>query len=206
MSFELDPLHLFYGFAALAAVLVVEAVYLLFHNTQSYRTRVNRRLDMSSKESDREKVLVQLRRERGLSADGGYALPIAAFNRLVLQSGAKVQPARVALMLALAGLLAFLGVFIWRGEVVEALGGTAFGVTVVPLVALMYMRRRRQKAFGTQFPEAIDVIVRSLRAATRPPSPSRWSPGSFPTRSAPSSAWWRTRSPTGPISKGRCGT
>ena len=71
MSFEIDPLYLFYGSAALAAVLVAEAIYLLFHNTQSYRTRVNRRLEMSSKESNREKVLVQLRRERGLSADGG---------------------------------------------------------------------------------------------------------------------------------------
>ena len=38
MSFELDPLYLFYGSAALAAVLVVEALYLLFHNTKDYRT------------------------------------------------------------------------------------------------------------------------------------------------------------------------
>jgi tight adherence protein B len=160
MSFEIDPLYLFYGSAALAA----EALYLLFHNTQSYRTRVNRRLAMSSTEPDREKVLVQLRRERGLSAEGGYALPIVAFNRLVLQSGVKVKPARVAMMLTLAALLAFLGVFAWRGELIEAVAAAVVGVTVLPLLVLMYMRRRRQKAFGAQFPEAIDVIVRSLRA------------------------------------------
>jgi tight adherence protein B len=163
VSFEIDPLYLFYGSAALAAVLVAEAIYLLFHNTQSYRTRVNRRLDMSSKESNREKVLVQLRRERGLSADGGYALPVAAFNRLVMQSGVKVKPARVAVLLALSALVAFLGVFAWRGELIEALAAAVVGVTLLPLAVLMW-RRRRQKAFGAQFPEAIDVIVRSLRA------------------------------------------
>lgn len=164
MPFEIDPLYLFYGFAALAAVLVAEALYLLFHNTQSYRTRVNRRLKVSSKEPDREKVLVQLRRERGLSADGGYALPIAAFNRLVLQSGVKVEPARVALMLSLAAVAAFLGVFVWRGELLEAAAAALVGVTAFPYAVLVWMRRRRQKAFGAQFPEAIDVIVRSLRA------------------------------------------
>jgi tight adherence protein B len=164
MSYEIDPLYLFYGSAALAAVLVAEALYLLFHNTQSYRTRVNRRLAMSSKEPDREKVLVQLRRERGLSADGGYALPVAAFNRLVLQSGVKVEPARVAVMLGLSAVMAFLGVFVWRGEIVEASAAALLGVTALPLAVLVWKRRRRQKAFGAQFPEAIDVIVRSLRA------------------------------------------
>lgn len=164
MPFDIDPLYLFYGCAAVAAALAVEAVYLLFHNTQSYRSRVNRRLAISAKESDREKVLVQLRRERGLSADGGYALPIAAFNRLVLQSGVKVQPARVGLILALSALFAFLGVFVWRGEIVEAAGAALFGVTILPLLVLMWLRRRRRNAFGAQFPEAIDVIVRSLRA------------------------------------------
>lgn len=164
MTFELDPLYLFYGCAAVAAALAAEALYLLFHNTQSYRSRVNRRLAISSKETDREKVLVQLRRERGLSADGGFALPLAAFNRLVLQSGVKVQPARVGLILALSALFAFLGVFAWRGEVVEAAGAAVLGVTVLPLLVLMWLRRRRRNAFGAQFPEAIDVIVRSLRA------------------------------------------
>jgi hypothetical protein len=35
MSFELDPLYLFYGSAALAAVLVVEALYLLLHTPRA---------------------------------------------------------------------------------------------------------------------------------------------------------------------------
>jgi tight adherence protein B len=164
MTFEIDPLYVFYGFAAIAAVLVVEALYLLLHNKKDYRTRVNRRLSISGKEANREKVLVQLRRERGLSTDGGYALPLAAFNRLVIQSGVKVEPTRVVLALSICGLAGFMGVFAWTGEALYGLGAAASCAILVPLAALLWLRKRRLKAFGAQFPEAIDIIVRSLRA------------------------------------------
>jgi tight adherence protein B len=164
MPFELDPLYVFYASAALAAVLVAEAIYLLFHNTKDYRARVNRRLEVAGKEVNREQILVQLRRERGLTADGGYLLPLAAFNRLIVQSGVKVNPARTALILAALGIGAFGGVLAWRGEVLQAVAAGGLAVTVIPLAALLHLRKRRRTAFGTQFPEAIDIIVRSLRA------------------------------------------
>jgi tight adherence protein B len=164
MPFDLDPLYAFYAFAALAAVLAAEAIYLLFHNTKDYRARVNRRLEVAGKDVSREQILVQLRRERGLTAEGGYLLPLKAFNRLVVQSGVKVSPGRSALILAGLGLGAFGGILAWRGELLEAVAAAVVAVTVIPLLALLYLRKRRRNAFGAQFPEAIDIIVRSLRA------------------------------------------
>ena len=164
MSFDIAPLLLIYAFAGLAAVLVAEAVYLLFHNTNSYRTRVNRRLHIAGKEGDREKVLVQLRRERGLSADGGLALPFASLNRLLIQSGVTVTAGRIAPKLAILAILAFGVVNVVRGDLVEAVAAAAVAVTVLPFVALVFLRKRRRDQFGAQFPEAIDIIVRSLRA------------------------------------------
>ena len=140
MAFELDPLYVFYGFAALAAVLVAEALYLLLHSRKDYRTRVNRRLSISAKEANREKVLVQLRRERGLSTEGGYRLPLAAFNRLVIQSGVKVEPTRVALALSTCGLVGFMVVFAWTGEALYGLAGAAGCAVLIPLAALMWRR------------------------------------------------------------------
>jgi tight adherence protein B len=35
---------------------------------------------------------------------------------------------------------------------------------VLPFMVLRFLRSRRQKKFGAQFPDAIDIIVRSLRA------------------------------------------
>jgi tight adherence protein B len=40
----------------------------------------------------------------------------------------------------------------------------AVSAALLPYVALRFMRSRRQSRFGTQFPDALDVIVRSLRA------------------------------------------
>jgi tight adherence protein B len=164
MSFDIDPLYLFYGLAALAAILAGEAVYLLFHNARAHRGRVNRRLEISGKEADREKVLVQLRRERGLTAEGGYRLPLVALNRLLIQSGVKVSLVRLLPALGLFAALAFAIVFTSRGNAIEAAGAAFFGATIVPLMVLRYLRNRRRNKFGGQFPEAIDVIVRSLRA------------------------------------------
>src|SRR3712207_3041151 len=121
--FNIDPLYLFYGLTALAAVLVAEAAYLLLHNVSSYRTRVNRRLELAGKEADREKVLVQLRRERGLSADGDHLLPLAALNRLILQSGMTLTASRLIPLVAGGALVAFLGIRVARSDLIEALVG-----------------------------------------------------------------------------------
>jgi tight adherence protein B len=164
VPFDLDPLYVFYACAAAAVVLVVEALYLLLHNTKDYRARVNRRLEIAGKETNREQILVQLRRERGLTAEGGYFLPLAALNRLIVQSGVKADPTRIALTLSVLAVGAFAGVLVWRGELFEAIAAAVAAVAVLPLAALLYLRKRRRNAFAAQFPEAIDIIVRSLRA------------------------------------------
>jgi tight adherence protein B len=164
VPFDIDPLVAFYACAAVAAALVVEAVYLLFHNAKDYRTRVNRRLDVAGRETNRERVLVQLRRERGLTAEGGYRLPLAALNRLIVQSGVKADPTRGALAVIGLGFSAFAAVFFWRDNAVTAVAAGIAAGSVLPLAALAFFRKRRRGAFGAQFPEAIDIIVRSLRA------------------------------------------
>ncbi|KAA2234943.1 type II secretion system F family protein [Salinarimonas soli] len=164
MPADIDPLYVFYAAAALAVVLAVEAVYLLFSSERSYRSGVNRRLALGRGENDREKVLVQLRRERGLSPDGTLALPGAALGRLVLQSGVRVEPVRLALYaVGLAG-LSFALALTATGVAAYGLAAGAAGGLVLPVLILTMLRKRRQKRFGEQFPEAIDVIVRSLRA------------------------------------------
>jgi len=164
MWMDLDPLYIFYGFAAVAAVLVAEAAYLLLHSTQDYRQNINRRLVIAGKERDQEKVLVQLRRERGLGSEGGFRLPLQALNRLITQSGFVIQPMRIVPMVLGLGIVVFGGVFFLRHEVIEAAGAALVAVTIVPILVLKYLRKRRREAFAGQFPEAIDIIVRSLRA------------------------------------------
>jgi tight adherence protein B len=149
---------------ALAAGLLVEGVYLLFFNTRSYRKNVNRRLKLLDKQVDRERVLVQLRRERGLSMTGDYRLPLVALNRLILQSGLKLGIGTFAIYLVVLALFAFGLVMITREDLLQASGAALFCCTLLPLLVLKFKRSRRQKKFGAQFADALDIIVRSLRA------------------------------------------
>jgi tight adherence protein B len=50
------------------------------------------------------------------------------------------------------------------GNVTHAVGAALFAAVPLPLLVLRILRGRRQKKFGAQFPDSIDIIVRSLRA------------------------------------------
>ena len=162
--FDFDEIYLIYIFAAVSAVLLFEAVYLLFFSKASYRTRVNRRLILMKDKPDRESILVQLRRERGLTGGGDYRLPMIGLNQLVLQSGLTLGFGMLAAIVTGCALLTFAAALVVRGEVLEAVLAAAFAGVVMPFMVLRFLRSRRQKKFGAQFPDSLDIIVRSLRA------------------------------------------
>jgi tight adherence protein B len=164
MPFELDSVHLVYLLVAISAGLFAEGMYLLFFNSRSYRKNINRRLQLMADEPNRESMLVQLRRERGLTGGGDFRLPLIALNRLILQSGVSIDLTKLVVIVAFVALLAFGTVLVIRAQWLEAFLAAAVCGLVLPLLALKMLRSRRQKAFGAQFPDALDIIVRSLRA------------------------------------------
>jgi tight adherence protein B len=162
--FDIDPVYIFYAFAAVSAILFVEGLYLLFFSASSYRSRINRRLALMTDQPDREGILVQLRRERGLTSGGDYRLPLLAFNRLVLQSGLTIGFTKLLIFIAVGTVAASAGVFYYMGDLRYAAGAAVFSATIAPYLFLRIKRGRRHKVFSAQFPDAIDIIVRSLRA------------------------------------------
>src|SRR6266850_52663 len=164
MSFEFDPIYLIYIFVAAAAVLLVEAIYLLCFSGVSDRKNINRRLKLLKDEPNRENILVQLRRERGLTGGGDYSIGFEAFNKLLLQSGLTMGVSKLLMVIALGALITFGATYVIRNDIVQALVAGVFCGTILPLLVLRFLRGRRRKAFGAQFPDALDMIVRSLRA------------------------------------------
>ncbi|MGC2779762.1 MAG: type II secretion system F family protein [Bradyrhizobium sp.] len=164
MSFEIDPLYVIYGFAAISAILFAEGVYLLFFSTASYRSRINRRLALLSDTPDRQNILVQLRRERGLTSGGDFKLPIVSLNRLIMQSGLSIGLTRLAVFSSVGVVVAFVALLVLRGNVIEAALEALAIALIGPFLVLRTLRARRQKKFGLQLPDSIDIIVRSLRA------------------------------------------
>jgi tight adherence protein B len=164
MPFDLDTPTLIVIFAAISAILFAEAVYLLGFSTASYRSNVNRRLRISKSQPDREAILIQLRRERGLTGDGLFRYGVQWFNRLLLESGMRGGAMKLGLIALVAGGGAFAGVFHFRDSVLEAGGGAVVAALLFPFVTLLIARKRRHGKFAEQFPDAMDIIVRSLRA------------------------------------------
>lgn len=161
---DFDTIYVFYAFIGISAFLIFEAAYLLFFRSASYRKSINRRIELLKDRADREGVLVQLRKERGLTNGGDYRLPIEYLNRLILQSGLSMGVIKLAVyVLAMAAVAAGLTHAI-KGSWLYTAIVFAFFLTAVPLLWLKILRSRRQKKFGAQFPDALDIIVRSLRA------------------------------------------
>jgi tight adherence protein B len=161
---DFNPIYLFYLLIGLSAAMMAEGAYLLAYSKASYRKNINRRLKVMDTRPDRESVLVQLRRERGLTASGDYRLPLVKLNQLMLQSGVSLGFGK---LLAVSGVLAiggFAGTMIFDGSISKALLAIPAAGIALPLFALKVLRSRRQKKFGAQFADAIDIIVRSLRA------------------------------------------
>jgi tight adherence protein B len=162
--FDFDPIYLIYVLVAASAGLFAEGFYLLCFTGATYRNNVNRRLKLLKDQPDRENILIQLRRERGLTSSGGYSLKSVNLNQLVLQSGLTVGFSRLATFVAIGAVIAFVAGVIVRGSVVQALLIALFCGLVLPILVLRFLRNRRHKAFGAQFPDGLDMIVRSLRA------------------------------------------
>jgi tight adherence protein B len=148
--------------AALVAVLIAESAYLLLFNAKRYRENVNRRLQIQREGVSRADALLQLKRERGIDENENGGL--AKLRLRITQTGLAISLQQV--VLACAGLAILPPVAAWlagRSSPLELLALAAAGFAC-PLIAVNILRARRIKRFGEQFPDAIDVIVRSLKA------------------------------------------
>jgi tight adherence protein B len=190
-------LWLIYALAFGATLLGVQALYWVLYRERRDQKTINRRLALTAQLSSPADVLDVLRRERG--ADILARVPsLQNFKQLIVQSGVRLS---VQGLLLSVGLLAMLFYLLLR----FAVGSNFFALTLaVPLAAaaiylfLPRARRRRIAAFAAQLPDALDVIVRGLRAGhpfrvalgiVAREMPIRWglSSASSPTRSCSAS-------------------
>lgn len=163
MDFSATPI--IYGAVFVAVLLLVEGVYLVaFGKTISLNARVNRRLAMLEKGASREQVLEQLRKEMTqhmnarsiplysiLAAKAQKANIAFSPNQLILMMVALMAVAFVALSVATAADLP-----------TRAVVAVAMGVGGIYLW-LNHRAKKRVAMIEEQLPDAIELMVRSLR-------------------------------------------
>jgi tight adherence protein B len=148
-----------------AYFLALEAIFFSVVGRVSARSQVNKRLWSDVTPAEQLQNLVKIRRRRGLAPNGEYILRSQGLNRVILQTGASWGVAGFAALFvagSAAILLAMLFVFS-SSLLTAALGGLLGGAGLVYFV-VMRMRASRQRKLEAQLPEAIDILVRSLKA------------------------------------------
>lgn len=164
MSLDINPIYLVWLMVALSAGLMAEAVYIVCASATKYRTRINHRLMMLQEHTDREAVYIELRRQRGLNGQGEARLGFGALNQLMVQSGLAMGLKTLFIIVIAGAITAFLATLLFRQSLIEAGLAGVLCITLVPYLVLRFLRGRRLKKFEAQFPDALDIIIRSLRA------------------------------------------
>jgi tight adherence protein B len=158
-------LYFIYMLAAASVILAGEALYLSFADRRSRLVSVNRRLRRLTDEVPAEQTLRSLLRERGLTDSGDFLFGLVWLNRLYTQSGITGNPLSFAASFLLAGLaLALLFSFLMDFSALACFIVFLVVGLVLPLLVLRRARNKRIRKFARQLPDALDMIVRSLRA------------------------------------------
>jgi len=160
--FELiDPIWILSVSVFGLAVLLAEFGYRVYYET-GRRSRVSRRL-YASRQGHVEDAPLMLRRGRRVSEGRFSLLDFGWARRLYVQSGVGLKPYTLLATSAAGATTLVVLLSFWLDPLI-ALAVGAFVFALAPLAVLHFLRKRRQRRFGDQFPEAIDIIVRSLRA------------------------------------------
>ena len=172
----IEPIYIVYGAIFLTVFFLVEGLYYFLGRGASGRKNVNRRMQLLADDADTKKVLASLRR----SEDNRWehlGLPGVALNRLdrmVTQSGLGTDLKKVLLMMAAVAVALFLGLLVLAARspmipfglptiLLAVLLSMILGV-MGPVAYLAFRKARRLKQFAEQLPDALDMMVRSLRA------------------------------------------
>jgi tight adherence protein B len=125
---------------------------------------VNRRLATVERTGSLGDLVIELRKQRGLTEDGKSIFSWAWVADLVIRSGVIVEPRRWALMMIGVVLAGGVGGLLAVHNVLGAVAGALLMAVGAPLGYLNFMAARRSKGLSAQLPNALEVMVRSLEA------------------------------------------
>ena len=162
---EISPTVIIYGAIFLGILILVQGVYMLvFGRSIRLDSRMNRRLEFLEKSADRSKALETLRKEI-TQHSGGVAIP---FYSLLADKAAKgrvaFSPLALIGMMVLVGAATFLALDFMTeaATVLKAAIAVSFGIGGI-WFWVSRQAKKRMDLIEEQLPDAIDLIVRSLR-------------------------------------------
>ena len=128
------------------------------------KRQVNRRLKVAEKVDGVSALVMELRKQRGLTAEGRRGERLRWLSNLIVASGLTYEPRKWAMMAFAAAAVAALLVAIVLKQPLLAIPAALVVGLGGPIAVLKFKAAARAKAISVQLPQALDIVVRSLEA------------------------------------------
>lgn len=161
MVLDMTAVYLVLVFAAV--FLVSQALFGLLR-TAKVKRMVNQRLRVADRVGGIQELVIELRKQRGLAADGELKGGQQWLAKLIVASGVRYDARRWLTLIGAAALAGAAGLFFLTKSVVLAPVGAVVTGVLAPYGYLKFKAAQRSKALSEQLPQALDIVVRSLEA------------------------------------------
>ncbi|MEL7151522.1 MAG: type II secretion system F family protein [Pseudomonadota bacterium] len=163
MVISAEPL--IYGLIFLAVLALVQGIYLtVFGKSISLNSRVNRRLEMLEKGAGREQVLEQLRKEMSQHMSSRSIPLYAMLADKAQKANIAFTPGQLIMVMAVLTVVAFVLLTFGTGAsmIIRVVISVVMGVGAV-YIWVNNTAKKRLAMIEEQLPEAVELMVRSLR-------------------------------------------
>ena len=163
---SIDPLYILYTALFIGVLLFIEGIYYLIQDSRGgTQATVNRRLRMLATGESSAEILRKLRRQSEKTGIQAIAQILPRFDQMITHAGLAIPVTRMLTIMGGLTLVVFVGLLVLKtfavGLALVIAGAVGVGL---PILYLSRRKRLRLKRFGEQLPDALDLIVRSLRA------------------------------------------
>jgi tight adherence protein B len=167
-----DTTTILYGLIFFAAVLLAEGIFILYRDYNRKNNRqANQRLRLRASGISSKETLLKLRQDAELNAvrdeekRSPFLQPVQALAQLLRECGVAASTSRVIMIMVGLSLVLWLLMLVASplSPVASLPMAIIMGISI-PIFLLLRKKRLRLKAFQAQLPDALDMMVRSLRA------------------------------------------
>ncbi len=163
------PIEIIYVLIFGSGFLFVQAIFGLVRTARSGHV-VNQRLRVEAQTGSGREALTVMRKSRGLTESGDFALAVSWFNKLVTRSGLPFRAMEWAMIGVALFLIGAVGAFFMTHNIMMTVLASLFTGIVLPIFYLKRRAKKRSKHLSSQLTNALEIIVRSLSAGHPVPS------------------------------------
>jgi tight adherence protein B len=163
MSIGIEPI--IYALIFVGVLALVNGIYLTaFGKSISLNSRVNRRLDLLDKTGNREEVMEKLRKEMTQHLKARNIPIYAILSEKAQKAAIAFTPKQLIMLMVAMAVFAFVGLTLGTGTALPVRVVVSLGIGVGGVfVWISAKAKKRMAMLEEQLPDAIELMVRSLR-------------------------------------------